>query len=156
MKKSNTNPSDSFNNYNEDSGYINVSERDRASIELLKMLIKANTIGIVADTIAMKAAINGIRTINKKYTKSNEKIYNPDILAIYAICLGLAARSIVTKVGVEKYKMACEDIQKGESKVNLNNFININFVNTMFIFGGLIALSVAENVYENNGLNIFV
>ena len=152
-KFTNTNTSNSFN---ENNGYINMSEKDRRAIDLLKLLLVSNIISIVSDIVATKATINGIKAISNKYTKNNENILNPNLLALYSIYLGFSSRIIVTKVGLSKAQIAFKDYARGDSSVNLENYKAINISNVIFIIGIIIAMEVAENIRESERLNIFV
>ncbi|MDU4891964.1 MAG: hypothetical protein E6344_12770 [Clostridium sp.] len=138
------------------SDYIKMSENDRVAIELLKILLNGNIISFISDILSIQATTNGIKAIYKKYTNSGERIYNPDALAVYSIYAAICARVIITYVGYRKFQLAYKSVMSGDNTVNIDNFIKINFVNAVFLFGGLIALGVSENIYENGRLNIFV
>lgn len=156
MTSSNSGSSTTSNTSTINSDYINMSEKDRIAVELLRILMKANAISIISDILSMQATINGIKAIYKKYTNSEEMIYNPDALAVYSIFTGICSRVIIMNVGYRKFQLAYKSVMNGDNTVNIDNFIKINFANAVFLFGGLIALGVAENIYENGRLNIFV
>lgn len=134
----------------------NMSDKDKRAIELLKLLLGANVISIVSDLLSTSATINGIKSIEKKYVNSNENIYSPDALALYSIYLGVISRILVAKVGLAKTEIAYKSYIDGDKSVNLNNFYKINTANGVLLLGILIALEVAENIYDGNRLNIFI
>lgn len=136
--------------------YININVKDRNAIYLLQILLIANGLNFVSNIFSYFAITNGIKFIYKSYYNSKEEVYNPDILAIYSIFTSLIASTITTNVGFTKYENAYKAYLSGDSRINMNNFANINYANTTSILSGLIALSVAEDVYERDGLNIFV
>ena len=138
------------------SDYIKMSENDRVAIELLKILLNGNIISFISDILSIQATTNGIKAIYKKYTNSEEMIYNADALVVYSIYAGIFARIIIMSVGYRKFQLAYKSVMSGDNTVNIDNFIKINFANAVFLFGGLIALGVSENIYENGRLNIFV
>ena len=156
MANSNSRSSSTSNNSASNSDYINMSEQDRIAVELLKVLMNANTISFMSDILSMQATINGINSIYNKYTENKINVYNPDERALYSIYIGIFSRLIVTGVGYRKYELAYKSLMNGDNTVNINNFIKINFANAVLLFGALIASGVAKNIYDNGRLNIFV
>lgn len=82
-----------------------LTDEDLFNLDLLNNQLIASILNIASDLYSYMSTVEGIDLIYAKYLNPQEVYYglNPDVAAIKSSYLALFARTILTKIGFNKY-----------------------------------------------------